>query len=120
MTKEKQIEEMAKYCCNPCEFESNGECVLCHPIGGCEIATETAKAFYNAGYRLAAEVAGEIFVEIKQEIKLALDSNYKARGKLLRKFPQEHNEIFMGSLNGKIDALRGIDDFIAELKKKFT
>ena len=114
MTKEKQIEEMA--------FDIiKATC----PLG----VKDLTKQYYKTvatdlyelhGWRKASEVASEIFEEIEQEIKLALDSNYKARGKLLRKFPQEHNEIFMGSLNGKIDALRGIDDFIVELEKKYT
>lgn len=58
------------------------------------------------------EVAREIVAEIEQEIKLALDSNYKARNN------NGYGE-FGEYVNGKIHALRGIDDFIAELRKKY-
>lgn len=61
-----------------------------------------------------AEVASEIFEEIEQEINAALQSNYKV-------LPQiEQSESLWNRVNGKIDALRGIDGFIAELKKKYT
>lgn len=58
------------------------------------------------------EVAREIFEEIRKEIELALDSNYKAR------HANGYGE-FGEYVNGKIHALRGIDDFIAEFKKKY-
>ena len=61
-----------------------------------------------------AEVAREIFEEIEQEINAALQSNYKV-------LPQiEQSESLWNRVNGKIDTLRGIDGFIAELKKKYT
>lgn len=55
MTKQEQIEEMAKYICNVCEMGHgfNGDC----SEGGtdfykrCILTQETAKALYNAGYR---------------------------------------------------------------------
>lgn len=55
------------------------------------------------------EVAKQIFEEIHKEIELALDSNYKAR--------REHNN-FISLVDGKISALRGIDDFVYELQEK--
>ena len=64
----KQIEEMAKYCCYACEFENNGECDLAHPIGECTLATATAMEIYKAGYRKKDEVAREIFADIEQAI----------------------------------------------------
>jgi phosphoribosyl-ATP pyrophosphohydrolase len=60
------------------------------------------------------KVAREIFEEIDGEIKLALDSNYKARSQV------ELSDELYHTVNGKISALRGIDDFLAELKKKYT
>ena len=56
----------------------------------------------------------KIFAEIELEIKLALDSNYKARIQV------ELSDELYHTVNGKISALRGIDDFLAELKKKYT
>ena len=65
MVSDKQIEEMAKYCCFPCEMEHNGKCIENNDPCKCYIANETAKALYNAGYRKASDVAMEIFEEIK-------------------------------------------------------
>lgn len=69
---------------------------------------------YDAGYRKATEVAEEIFAEIEKEIEEALKSNYKVLPQL-----EFSNELY-NSVRGKIDALRGIEGFIAELKNKYT
>jgi hypothetical protein len=61
-----------------------------------------------------AEVAREIFEEIEREITDALKSNYKV-------LPQiELSEALWNNVNGKINALRGIEYFMEELKKKYT
>lgn len=65
---DRQIEEIAEYCCHPCEFECDGGCDLGYESGECLIATETAKALYNAGYRRQDEVSNEIILEIEQAI----------------------------------------------------
>lgn len=44
MTKQEQIEEIAKYVCNVCDFP-------CDDHKSCPLAEETAEAIYNAGYR---------------------------------------------------------------------
>ena len=60
------------------------------------------------------EVAREIFEEIEREITDALKSNYKV-------LPQiELSEALWNNVNGKINALRGIEYFMEELKKKYT
>ena len=58
MSKEKQIEEMAKYCCNACEMGCGfeGECCLNNDYKACTISIETATAIYEAGYRKQSEV----------------------------------------------------------------
>jgi uncharacterized protein YbcC (UPF0753/DUF2309 family) len=63
---------------------------------------------------LEKEVAREIFEEIEEEIKLALDNNRKRLSEC------EFADDWQSYISGKLDALRGIDDFIAELKKKYT
>ena len=73
--------------------------------------------FEFIGKALAAKgycKASEIFEEIEAEIELALKSNYNAR--------REQTEYcnFVSMIDGKINALRGIEYFIAELKKKYT
>lgn len=73
-------------------------------------ATERA---YRNGYAKGKEdAAREIFEEFEEEITAALKSNYKALPQVI-----DSDEIYHTVL-GKIDALCGIDGFIAELKKK--
>lgn len=55
MTKQEQIDEMAKYICNVCEM-GNGFTGNCSEGGTdyykrCTLTQETAKALYDAGYR---------------------------------------------------------------------
>ena len=63
MSRDKQIEEMAKDFCAIKELVNCEECHLyknrCH-------AKKYATRAYNAGYRKAAEVAREIFEEIEE------------------------------------------------------
>ena len=62
-----------------------------------------------------AEVAREIFEEIEEEIEAALNNNYTK----LKDCGAER-VLFFEYVNGKITCLRGIEDFITELKKKYT
>lgn len=48
MTKQEQIEEIAKYVCNVCDFP-------CDDHKSCPLAEETAEAIYNAGYHKVDE-----------------------------------------------------------------
>lgn len=64
MSKEKQIDEMAKYC----HFYEDGNCTLCEELwvacdSKCDMC-DFAKRLYNAGYRKASDV-------VKLEEKLA-------------------------------------------------
>ena len=61
MTKEKQIEEIAKNICGM----KNG-CVGCMFNKSNCYERKDAEAIYNAGYRKASEVAREIFEEIER------------------------------------------------------
>ena len=65
-----------------------------------------------------SEVAREIFEKIEREIVAALRSNYNAKQERVEK--QIPDDFVSYMCEGKIAALRGIDDFIAELKKKYT
>lgn len=70
-----------------------------------------------------SEVASEIFAEIDREICLALESNYKARDHrqmiVIVHGSSTLDREFIEYVCGKIDTLRGINDFVAELKKKY-
>lgn len=60
-----------------------------------------------------AKVAREIFAYIEQEIVAALESNYKVISKFV-----ESDDLYY-TVKGKISALRGIEGFVEELKKKY-
>lgn len=68
---------------------------------------------YLAVKQAKQEVAKQMSVEIEHEIAEALKSNYKA----LSEFEQS-DELYY-RVKGKIDALRGIQDFVVELEKKY-
>ena len=55
MAEEKQIEEMAKFCCFSCDFGDSGRCLEDVNPCKCGIAIETAKRLYEAGYRKQSE-----------------------------------------------------------------
>lgn len=75
MTKQEQIEEMAKYICNACEMGHGFDGCS---YGGrehykrCSITQKTAKALYNAGYRKIPENA----VVLTEEEYIDLSRNY--------------------------------------------
>jgi hypothetical protein len=116
MSKEKQIEEMAK------------DVKIAHDEEKYLTSDKSIKAIaehlYNAGYRKSSDVAEEIFAEIDREIWLALESNYKARDRrqmiVIAHGSSTIDRDFIEYVSGKIDTLRGINDFLAELKKKYT
>ena len=118
MSRDKQIEEMAKVLC--VDYPNCVQCICksIESIGdGCTTKFDCEK-LYNAGYRKTSDVAREVFEEIEKEIKLALDSNYEAK----QEHYDNHYRIsteFIGMVCGKIDALRGMQDFLADLKKKY-
>lgn len=109
MNTEKQISEMARTIC-----QSNRDGICGYDRKPCDFNCgnyDEANKFYNAGYRKASE----IFEEIEEEIELALECNYK-----IKRDAQDDNEGLVIYVDGKIDCLRGLTDFIAELKKKYT
>ena len=65
-----------------------------------------------------AEVAREIFEEIESEIVAALQSNYRLKQECVEKQLPDNFVSYMRE--GKIAALRGIEAFVEELKKKYT
>ena len=111
--KNKQIEEIAEILCR--YKADDGTCIV--TLRECDHTcayTQYGETLYNAGYRKASDVAREIFEEIEREINDALQSNYKVLPLI------EQSESLWNRVNGKIDALRGLEDYLAELKKKYT
>ena len=67
-----------------------------------------------------AEVAREICCKIEEEIVAALESNYRAmREHNLKRCPGSDG-LFLERIYGKIDALRGIEGFVEEIKEKYA
>ena len=65
-------------------------------------------------------VARGILEEIEEEIVAALESNYQALQGWDDGRCNDYILEIVNRIKGKIDALRGIEGFIAELKKKYT
>ena len=64
--------------------------------------------------------AKQVLDELQSEIAAALESNYKAKGDRLKEPNLYMTDEFVAYCEGKIHALRGISDFIEELKEKYT
>ena len=115
--KQKNILQMTKDICR----HQNVCTDVCKPISACD-ALRYAERAVEAGYckrdDLKAEVAREICCKIEEEIVAALESNYRARGEQMAKDDLPYELVAL--INGKINALRGIEGFVEELKKKYT
>ena len=110
MSRDKQIEEMAKFVCNACEMGGgfDGECANGNDYKKCGISRETAEAMYNANYRQIPEGA---IVLTRAEIDALTQYNEKVKRQYAR-------EIFAEF--GKLTCTNEEDYRIfAELKKKY-
>lgn len=65
-----------------------------------------------------SEVAREICCKIEKEIVAALESNYRAMREHNLKRSPDADGLLLERIYGKIDALRGIEGFVEELKKE--
>jgi predicted nucleic acid-binding Zn ribbon protein len=81
--------------------------------GGIRKALRCLEQMPTADVAPRAKIAREICSKICREINDALQSNYKV-------LPQiEQSEALWNRVSGKIDALRGIDGFIADLLEEY-
>ena len=106
MSREKQIEEMAKLLCSTCAETNEEDCEKFEGVCGICDATR----LYNAGYRKASDVAEEIFGEIERAFFKHYDEQVTYSSPTLPYHSREAvgfslNVLFMG---------------IEELKKKYT
>lgn len=68
-----------------------------------------------------SEAAREICCKIEEEIVAALESNYRARKEHIERYADlAYDTELLLEINGKINALRGIEGFVEELKKKYA
>lgn len=113
MSRDKQIEEMAKDLEDVCE---NRGCNYENGIRDCDKCR--AEWLYELGYRKASDVAREIFEEIEELLNLQAKIVCKTRDKYRE--TDEPMLSFIAMLDGRIYSLRVVEEHIAELKKKYT
>ena len=115
----KQIEEMARKIC-PCVYDYN-DCKSCdlYEHESC-LPFNIARELTGNNYCKASELIREIFEEIEKDIELAIESNYRAKKEHYNHSVIPNYDNFNAMCDGKIYAMRGLLDFIAELKKKYT
>ena len=70
--------------------------------------------------QIKAEAYKEFAERLKKEIYEALKSNYKARSERIDKYNIGETDEFISYCGGKIDCLRGLEDFIDNLLKELV
>ena len=107
MSRENQIEEMARDLCECCD---NGICYA--DKKPCDLKCEeytNAQYLFAKGYRKASEVAREIFEEIEKELRSNVETIVTIK-----------DEEEDGWYDGELNVLGMLGNYIAELKKKYT
>jgi hypothetical protein len=84
------------------------------------IVANAINDFFAADVAPKSEVARAICCEIEEEIVAALESNYRALKEWDDGRCNDYVLEMVNRIKGKIDALRGIEGFVEELKKKYT
>lgn len=85
------------------------------PMDFCGVLCDFAEGLFA---KAKAEAYKEFADKIHTEIHQALESNYKARAERIEKLNVGETDEFISYCQGKIDALRGLDDFIDETYKE--
>nr|DAN13739.1 MAG TPA: coiled-coil domain-containing protein [Caudoviricetes sp.] len=113
MTKQEQIEKIAKYVCNVCDFP-------CNDHKGCPLAEETAEKIYKAGYRKIDDLKAEN-KQLKTECALLDDELRIARQdtiNVLNELKKKYGFYSCYSWNCDVKSLNKIiDEMIKELTK---
>lgn len=84
-----------------------------------EVELEAMRGAANSYKMHYKNLAREICCKVEEEIVAALESNYKAKSERLKNPHIDTADEFISWCEGKIAALRGIEDFVEELKKKY-
>ena len=94
MNREQQIEEMAKTLCE--DYGECKKCTLSNPEceNPCTIKDD-CEMLYNAGYRLAREVAVDVFEWLEQKGYLNIEgwAYYNVRAELKKKYEVKNNAL---------------------------
>jgi hypothetical protein len=107
MSRDKQIEKMAKVLCG--DYGECKKCTLSNPE--CEnpcMIREDCEMLYNQGYRKASDVAREIFEEIERFLYMHF-----------RFCKEEIGNDDTEYVKGRLELNTQIQNLIAELKKKY-
>ena len=92
-------------------------CDICKMNNGKCMPHRMAKKLAAKGWRNTFEVVEDLFEEIHREIHHALESNYKARQQCLMGRGARND--FLNVVDGKIAALRGIDEYLEHIERKY-
>jgi predicted HicB family RNase H-like nuclease len=87
-------------------------------VGTPEVLIEALLMGAKALETARAEAITEFANALHDEIAAALESNYKAKRERSKNDPDDYNDAFFNMIEGKIAALRGIDDFVSETVDK--
>lgn len=107
------IDNIHRVFCNGCNNYNGVRCRAC----GTDDAISMLDSAPTANVAPRSEVSREIFEQIHREIAEAIKSNVRAIDERQEKY-NIYEDDFIHRCYGKIDALRGIDGFITELKEK--
>ena len=114
MSREKQIEEMARELCDATQKTNQGCNSICYPRGRCAHCKVMAEHLYNAGYRKSTEVAEEIINEAIQVVNSLLNEIYLLDS--LDDLKPYEQAMIRGERKGALLIIKRL----AELKKKYT
>ena len=109
MTRQEQVDEMAKYICNACEMGHGFDGCS---YGGrehykrCSITQKTAKALYNAGYRNISEYEAEI-KRLEEKCEELLNEKWDA---------QDDLDCYYDEMPSRIN--QAVQDFAEKVKAK--
>ena len=76
--------------------------------------------FESAKETIKTEAYKECIEKAKEEIKQALENNYKVKAERIEKHNVGEIDEFISYCTGKIDCLRGLDDFLDNLLKELV
>lgn len=114
------LEDEIRECKPPQGGRAGGKSIAYGTMLGLKSAIAFADALSTADVAPRSEVAREICCEIESEIVAALESNYYVKSERMKKPRLEMADEFIAHIEGKINALRGMEWFVAELKQKHT
>ena len=122
MTEQEQIEDIAKYVCNVCDFKCDWFQSGMKEDSICTTAQETAEALYSAGYRKVDEI--KRLEKENEQLKAKLEKNPLAiKQKIMEEDDYELTEreqatLFLDRMESDVEILHDIVENLDELLGK--